>query len=42
MTPSPFEYLAVFTLLFLTGALCAMLLSKRHHPARKGGIADVV
>lgn len=32
-TPSPFEYLAVFTLLFLAGALCAMLLSKRSRTA---------
>lgn len=28
MTSSPFEYLAVFTLLFLAGALCAVLLSR--------------
>lgn len=31
-TPSPFEYLAVYTLLFFAGALCALLLSRRTHP----------
>ncbi len=40
-TSSPFEYLAVYTLLFFAGALWALLLSKRFCQAPQGGIADV-